>query len=187
MSLVEAEPRPEIIYYKAVKLVSPERAKRLSLAIETPVFISYYQEQYRKCANCDVVYGPLIYQPSKVVLAEHWHEDEDSKYCLGGVFYDSTDAKPMPIYLWTAILSPIGSMRVHGSERRARGVLIDEIKINCWLCPLDGTVDNITEGFVVGNGDLTPICSPEIHPELAYQPNLSFKVTENNQVLFSQV
>lgn len=151
-------------YFKALKLIVPERAQELGYPAEGPVFVSPDVHAAKQCGICGTVYTPLVYQIGFVVRSQHYHQEGGE----GGIYYvdrdivpfsSSYNIRPTP---WIALLNLLGRR----DQWRSEAVEVQEIKALC--------IDNqcrreLNEGVVVSfpaptrPDELFPLCGVGQH------------------------
>lgn len=191
----------EVLNLKVLRLITPERAARLGVSTEGPVFISTSTSSKFRCLekDCNVYWGPLIYQAGYKVEAHHFHQGRDGgiyfygyRDILAGYFNHLIQAFGSG---WIAIVEPASSevgFDRGGGGRRAKEVAITKIRAFCVdeYCMSGPKSREISQGFVVPGteaGRLQPICSLERHPEYASRTRYNFQITEEGEVLFSEI
>lgn len=180
--------------FKQLRLITPERAQRLGIAAEAPVFISPYTIR-DVCGDCGVVYQPLIYHLG-IVKPHHFHEEEKDHWSGGGIYYQSWPEHEVP-YLpvfnnepfdWIAILELAGRF----DRRRTEQVQVVGIKAFCWALDHSWTRQRVElqEGIVVAcdndsRSSLVPLCNLALHPKYSDWARYHFKIAETGEVFFS--
>lgn len=155
----------EKIYYKTLRLITPDVAQKLGIPAEAPVFISPHVIP-GTCSLCGRSYNPLVYQTGRVVDAHHFHKDELGS---GGIFWNIADSPPGFIGAgWLAILSSVGKIVENpNASGRSEAVIVKRIIAFCNVIPHEGEIsEGLLHSFTTGRFlSLSPLCSLEEHPE----------------------
>src|SRR3989344_4909723 len=96
----------ELRVYKALRLITPERAQKVGIPAEAPVFVSPYISEAHRCSVCDKSFTPLVYQVGYTVDSQHFHDEN------GGIYSSPTlDGSMKHLELnggFIAVLEPLG-------------------------------------------------------------------------------
>lgn len=167
-------------YFKALKLIVPERVQALGYPAEGPVFVSPDISGEEACEICGVIYTPLVYQVGFVVRSQHYHEEGG----VGGIYYVDTgrfpfsfsyNIKPSP---WIAVLNLLGRR----DKWRSEAVEMKGIKALCIdrECMLE-----LNKGIVISlptptrPDELFPLCGVDQHPQVTLTEE--FEVNPNGR------
>lgn len=156
-------------YFKALRLIVPEKAEQLGFPAEGPVFVSPNIDAADQCIICETVYTPLVYQVGLVVRSQHFHQGGG----IGGI-YHIDDRLPFNFtyiissHPWIAMLKPFGRR----GDWRSEAVEVQSMKALC--------VDNrcrleLNEGVVISfpaptrPDELFPLCGIDQHPWVTFR------------------
>lgn len=172
------------LYFKELRLITPELANELEINAESPVFISPMVNGDEKCSHCGVTYRPLIYGTGSIVLPHHFHPPrlftpygED-----GGVYIFGTDDSRVQAIFggWIALVEPQGDMGFQSAEK----VFVKGISA---FCMPECCGRELSEGIVVTPDDrfLIPSCGDLEKLSERDVVKYNFKIVDG-QVLFSE-
>lgn len=186
------EREAQVVAFQGVRLITPERANRLGIRAEFPVFVSSRINQPNGLFVCSD--DPLVYQVGHITKSQNF------RFNRRGIFY-YTRSGDMPNFgsffnsNFYAMITPLGE-RVEDSffgisAGRCEDALTTEIKIfcreglDCYCSP-----DALRSGVLTASGSaitpeiqfLKPICSTDRHPQYAGQEKYTFTVTEAGEV-----
>src|SRR2546421_9904847 len=196
-------------FYKALRLVMPERAADRDIPADAPAFVSPIIQWARICPLCGSIYRPLAYQVGHVTIADHMHSDCGGIYC----YILSPLSRIAPLATSTgfvAAVEPLGTMtrRTLCGRRCALVEAVRTIQIMAYcLHPLTSSRGRgrhpsrllaLTEGILLARptapprgrrlsydthpGDLLPLCGPdELYSD--EQAPFSFQCREGTMVL----
>lgn len=183
-------------YYKALLLISPEKAQELGMRAEAPILVSplIFQEKICQIPNCGVRFTPLVYQVGYQVRAQHFHEDDGGG---GGIYYYAVTGPEAIIHnkdsvdYWFAMVEP--SLNSRGEFiLRAEQVLVERILAYCSVCHR-----NVGEGLLselLYTGQLYPICNDHENedkkknsPSHPRYPKFKFEITRDGRVVFGNL
>lgn len=111
------------IFFKYLRLISPETAQGWGIPTEAPIFVSPNISNAERCQKCSQVYGPIIYQPGTTGIIEghHFHRTSGGVYYLKSetgrfpqVFFDEHYLKNNPNGIfpgWVAIVEPVDRIK----------------------------------------------------------------------------
>lgn len=184
--MIEQEGRPEALL-KNVKTLRLVHQRYVLDGAEGLVFVSPQQDGSQRCGECGQIYKPLVYPVGTPTEAHHFHSEE------GGIYYFPEYNVNSPVALnwtgWIALLDPLGELDDLGRRlARAQRVTIREIKAYCTEAYC---LRSLNQGVVITKtedlNNLLPICDINEHPQFAQNTRYGFIVTEDGNVLFSQL
>ena len=176
------------IALKELSLVTPELAKDLGLASESPVFVSPIVNSDRGCPYCFVTYGPLIYASGALVEAHHFHPWQrgtgEPPREDGGIYIFGLGRFQMENPSWIAEVELRGRLGSDSVER----VFVKGIRAYCRpkCCGNELESGFVVMGATVGKGFLVPSCGSLRSLSRRERVRYNFKIVEGN-VLFSEL
>ena len=196
---IEQREREGPLFFKALKLISPEKARLLGVIAEGPIFVSPYIGRPEVCKKCETQYGPLVYQAQTIVTAHHVCQEG------GGIYHYSTGIMVEGDWRykdgWVANIRPIGAQAYRSAFEQ---VFVKSIAA---FCIIEGhNTERLTEGVIVDvekevqQGRLFPCCDADllgridptntvIGERLEYdiRSRFRFRVTEDGRVVFGNI
>jgi hypothetical protein len=211
----ERETSTEILRYKVLDLISPEKAREIGIPAEAPVFVALFSNMPWQCRECDEVFKPIAFQTGHQVSFHHVHEGWNGMF--RGIYYRlwSRNSSQLGNFGAVAILEP--SRIIRGSEadleEQVESVEVKKIRLYCFHCnpyikwdPMKETFDNfrqrtgikfeelregIVVSFVESPDELIPVCRELFmeKPEAVdrFEIRFEFTVTDSGEVLFSSI
>lgn len=196
----------ENVFWKALVLVTPDRANTLGIYAESPVFISPQIRQKEECKTCRVSYTPLTYQVGYMIKAQHFHEGES-----GGIYFNCNTESEFRALLappffdsWVAICDVTGKS-VLASRSVVAGVMVrghitlmhaDAARVRqiLALCTAEQLSNHsplgVKEGYLYSedNEYLWPICDRHVSlGKPAISVRWRFQISDTGEVHFSKI
>jgi hypothetical protein len=187
--------------FKHLRLVPAERAQRLGIHAETPVFVSPFIDGKQRCPVCRVCFTPLVYQAGYEVRAQHYHETD------GGIYFYLARLPRLYKALaersgWVLQVEPLGETAISNGPpyRSGRAEAVRCIAMSAWCMCQSWDVEKLVHtrhrGHLISSGQLLlfpgatcqpgsflPVCDQEALPS-PYVP-LRFQIRDGT-VYFSQ-
>lgn len=180
----------ETTYWKELRLISSEKARKCGIPAEGPVFVSPFQDQL-EAYFCGRNFTPLIYQTGMEIQANHFHPTHE----IGGIYYyqgvvlDGEELRAAGKYFrsrlgWIALLQPIGKIRFLNGVLISEAVSVEEIIAYCVFHYECQNRNRLSEGVILEHslGEVVPVCSYNDHPHRG-TPTFNFRVSEGRGVL----
>ncbi len=187
--MLRAEGEP--LYYKYLKLITPDKARELAVLTEAPIFVSGYINRKERCPHCGLDYSPVVYQSGYIIASQHFSERCGGIFFHGARSVEEVDLNIENPYGWRAKVTPEGETHMQTVRNTfwysSRSVLVNTIDAECygdegiWHASLAG-------GIVIerSNSTLVPICSLEEHPQYAERVRYRFLVTDRGEIVFGK-
>ncbi|MBI2613223.1 MAG: hypothetical protein HYW62_00405 [Candidatus Levybacteria bacterium] len=194
----EAE-KGEFVFWKQLKLITPQQAERLGIWAETPVFISPLISEKGICYECQEEYSPIIYGHG-LVTAQHFHRPGN-----GGIYHNKslpsffteqerTNFKNFKWPHWIAILDPIGPGPIQNEEWSRFSPTIATSSEKAYVREIRAFSVNgeIKKGALLERTDssLAPFINLHSDDDIILPfnlPEFEFRITETGEVLFTKI
>lgn len=190
-----AEIRERIMGLKKLTLMAPEYALRFGIPADAPVFVSPLTIDEEFCSRCGNGYDPRIYQVGALVEVRQCPHNH-----FNGIHFESFKSfDKFGSTGWEAVVEAIGPITYEFGIRKAQKVKIlqirafcsgsdelSEVTHSCFMNHRDQLRRGLVFSAITTHEDyLFPLCSLEKHPNLIDRVKFRFKITENDEVLFS--
>jgi len=173
-----------LVKYKALRLITPERANELDIPAEAPVLVSPYINLRQACFECHQEYSPLLYQLGQQTTAQHF-----CKFSGGGIYtidysvMDRPDKWVSRRGLWMAQVIPHGPIRMgHDKGFTFHDVTPQKMLVpNCYVCNAPTIQGSLVQEGILSRvqylgGDLVATCLGCV-----WATEWSYQITEDGQ------
>lgn len=147
------------VYVKELNLITPEKAGKLGIVTEAPIFVSPYTKTDVECTHCHQTYSPLVYRRGQITTSQHFHDLD------GGIYVHKVSEKEGDFTIpedfrsnFRALVQPLGRTISERWEFRSENVLVTDI----FPFPYNGKNFEDVQGGVLmehndGSGILIPL------------------------------